>query len=269
MSCDEIDRFRNEGRGSVAEKLPESAQRHLRTCEACRTLQEIWDSPSPFPVVSPESREKIARLIVTGLRPVRPLFSDGLLTVALLALAMLGTVIGAVCLGTAGWHALAPRQVLVVFPLLIAALIVMARVVVSQMVPGSKQPVSSASAIAAICMVLPIGILLLFPYATDAQFLARGIKCWGLGILAAAAAGGLFAVVFRRGAWLRPVTQGVTAGFLSGLVGMVVLEIYCPYLDRAHRGIFHLGSALSAIPLGVGLAVLSQVLNRRRADRRI
>jgi hypothetical protein len=39
----------------------------------------------------------------------------------------------------------------------------------------------------------------------------------------------------RRGFRLYPVAHGPTAGILAGLVGVTVLEMYCPYPDRLHK----------------------------------
>jgi len=184
----------------------------------------------------------------------------------LLLLAGLGAAAGGYVLGPAGWHALALWQAAIIFPLLAAAIAILALVAVRQMVPGARQPVSPWLAIGGAGVLILAAYMLLFPHLQDAHFVTRGLRCWGLGLLSAAVAGMLFAFILRRSAWLSPPVQGAAAGFLSGLVGLLVLEISCPFLDRAHRGIWHFGSALTAAFLGAGLAVLAKSVTFRAPD---
>jgi hypothetical protein len=52
-------------------------------------------------------------------------------------------------------------------------------------------------------------------------------------------------------------------GLLAGFVGVTVLEIHCPNLDRMHIAGGHLGAAVTAVLVGVGLsAVVSRIQPR-------
>jgi hypothetical protein len=182
----------------------------------------------------------------------------------LLCLALAALAGGVLVLGVAGWRAMAVWQVSVSFPLLAAGIIVMSRFVIGCMAPGRLHPISSTAAIAAIAAILLADLLGLFPYAPDPLFFAHGLRCWELALLTSAGAGVLFALVLRRGAWLSPVKQATATGFLSGLVGLTVIEIYCPLLDRAHRAVWHFGATRTAALLGAALGAL---MNARRRSR--
>jgi hypothetical protein len=68
----------------------------------------------------------------------------------------------------------------------------------------------------------------------EPQFLPLALSCWEIGVMCAAVSAPLFWLSLRTGLSLDPVTHGATAGLFGGLVGVTVLEIYCPYLDRLH-----------------------------------
>jgi hypothetical protein len=99
--------------------------------------------------------------------------------------------------------------------------------------------------------------LLIFPYAWNPNFVTLGLRCWLRGLLCATISGPLILLILRRGALLSPLWQGATAGLLAGLVGLTVLEIYCPYLDRAHVAVWHCGAALTAMCVGAAIAIFS------------
>jgi hypothetical protein len=117
---------------------------------------------------------------------------------------------------------------------------------------------------AATAAILLTDLIILFPYTPDPLFFAHGLWCWELALLTSACASVVFSLILRRGAWLSPVRQATATGFLSGLVGLTVIEIYCPLLDRAHRAIWHFGATLTATLLGAALGAL---MNARRRNR--
>jgi hypothetical protein len=69
----------------------------------------------------------------------------------------------------------------------------------------------------------------------------------------------------RRGFPLNPVSHGATTGLLAGLVGVTVLEIYCPYLDRLHISAAHIGAAVTSTLAGAALGAIQSTIGRLRA----
>ena len=60
------------------------------------------------------------------------------------------------------------------------------------------------------------------------------------------------------------MAQGAAAGLLAGLAGVTVLEIYCPYLDRLHIIVGHLGAAVTAALVGAVLGAFNTKIRRLR-----
>ncbi|MGI9071837.1 MAG: NrsF family protein [Bryobacteraceae bacterium] len=263
MTCDQLDDLRNQG-SSPGHALPRSAQEHLQSCGRCREFQAFWDAPMPGAEVPAEVQARITQGIVSTLWPVSPLPSDRVLVTTLLLLAVVVVAAGRCWLGEAGWQALAPSQSAVVFSLLAASMLVIAYVTCCQMVPAALQRISPGLAITGVCAAVSGAILLLFPYEKDVHFLARGLSCWALGLICATAAAIVFFGVLRRSASLSPLRLGASTGFLAGLVGLAVLEIYCPYLDRGHIGVWHLGAALTAMLIGIGVAAVGLTVRGRK-----
>ncbi len=257
MTCRSVDDLRLRGELSWPRVLSEGVREHFQTCERCRQLQSLWDSPLPGSSVPPEVESRITQRIVDTLSPVSPLPSLALLTTLLLLIAALVITVEALCVGQAGWHALSSRQAAAIFFSLGGALIVMARVVTGQMIPAIRQWLSPALVISLVSLAVMTVIVSFFPYHPDPRFLARGLRCWIIGSSCSLISALCFSLVLRRSAWLSPIRLGAATGFLSGLVGLTVLEIFCPYLQRDHIGVWHFGSAVTCMLLGflLGAAV--------------
>ncbi|MGI8959189.1 MAG: NrsF family protein [Bryobacteraceae bacterium] len=237
--------------------LPRGAVEHIHECQRCREFQAFWDLPTPAAEVPPEIQTRIAQQIVTGLRPVSPLPSNLVLIALLLLLAVVAIATGVWWLGEAGWQALAPLQSAVVFSFLGTGVLLIAHVVIRQMVPGARQWIATPVAITGVLASILTAVLLFFPYKPNPDFVSAGLRCWGRGLLVATGAAVLFFLVLRRGAWLSPMKLGAATGCLAGLVGLTVLEINCPNLDRAHIGFWHLGAALTATLIGAATPAIS------------
>ncbi len=248
MTCDEFERSR--------------AREHLKECGHCRELQTLRELIADEPEVPAKLQGRITREIVGSLRPVSPLPSNRALLTLLLSLAAVACAAGAWWQGHAGWLELAGWQAAIVFCLLAAGMSLAATLIVRQMVPGARRSVPLALALSATCALLFTAVLLIFPYEQDSDFVLNGMHCWEIGLEYSTVAGALFFFVVRRGAWLNPLALGASTGLFAGLVGFTVLEIFCPYLDRAHIDVWHAGSALTATLTGFAIAALCSGMNR-------
>ncbi len=258
MTCKELDALRLRTNNS-----PASVEEHLRECATCRRIEKLLGAAAEGPEPPAELVASVTNSVLARLQPVSPLPSERLQWVVLLCAALAAVAVGTFVLGGAGWRAMAPWQASVSFPLLAAGLVVMSRLVIGNLAPGALHTLPSTIAIPAIATILLADLMGLFPYTPDPQFISRGLKCWELALLASVCAGALFAVILRRGAWLSPIAQGTATGFLSGLVGLTVIEIYCPLLDRAHRSVWHFGATLTAALLGAASGAATNALRRR------
>jgi hypothetical protein len=209
-------------------------------------------------------QDRIEAAILPRLRPVSPL-PTALRVAMTLLLCSMGVIVAADWrLGVAGWHARNALQAFVDFSLLGIFILVLANLLAHRMSPGSL------CGSAWLYLVLPVPVLLatdawLFGYRWNPDFLPLEFSCWEIGVACAALSAPLFWLALRRGLSLYPVSHGAMTGLLAGLVGVAVLEIYCPYLDRLHITAGHIGAAVTSTLAG---ATAGLITSRKRASER-
>jgi len=107
----------------------------------------------------------------------------------------------------------------------------------------------------------------LFQWQEEAAFISNGLLCLRTGLMSSIPGGFLVWLLARRGAMLSPKLTGATAGGFAGLIGVTVLEICCPNLNRYHILVWHVGvillSTLGGVALGAAGAYLGQGRNAR------
>jgi hypothetical protein len=165
-------------------------------------------------------------------------------------------------LGLAGWYARSALQASVNFTLLAAGLLAISNALARQMMPDSRRIAAAPLYISVVLLSLLTADVLLFGYRWSPNFFPLALSCWEIGIMCAAISAPLFWLIRRRGLSLNPIAHGATAGLLAGLVGVTVLEIYCPYLDRLHTSAAHVGSAITAAALGAALGGIKGRIRR-------
>ena len=242
---------------------PRDARQHLESCERCSQLQALLDSSSQIDF--PEALQgRIEAAILPGLRPVSPLPSALRVAVTLLLCSIVVIAAANWRLGIAGWHARSTVQLSVDLSLLgIGALVL-------RQPPGASDfaRIPSRSR----CLALPrdsgncvaLGRSLTVRRSrgcrTSCAFHFRAGKSVSPVPPFSAP---LFWLALRRGFSLEPVSHGATAGLLAGLVGVTVLEIYCPYLDRFHISAAHIGAAITSTLAGAALGGIQSRIRRR------
>jgi hypothetical protein len=219
-------------------------------------------SQAEFPA---DLRGRIEAAILPGLGPVSPLRSAWRVTLTLLLCSIVVIAAANWRLGFAGWHARSSVQAAVDFSLLGIFVLVLANVLAHRMMPGSRRGGSVWLCIAVPLLALLAADAWLYGYLWNPDFLGPALSCWEIGVVCAALSGPLFWIALRRGFSLNPLAHGATAGLLAGLVGVTVLEIYCPYLDRFHISIAHIGAAVTATLAGAAWGGLKSKIGRRAA----
>lgn len=263
MSCDDVDRLRTESPRSNSSAWHREAREHLEGCERCSQLQTLLDNSEK--VDFPETlQDRIEAAILPTLRPVSPLPSVLRVMITLLLGSIAVIAAASWRLGTAGWHARNGLQASVDFSFLAIFGIVLANLLAHSMSPGSFRRS------AWLYLALPLPILLvtdawLFGYRWNPKFLPLALSCWEIGITCAALSAPLFWLALRRGLSLYPVSHGAAVGLLAGLVGVAVLELYCPYLDRLHISAGHIGAAVTSTLAGTAAGLIRSRVRRLKA----
>jgi Negative regulator of sigma F len=249
MSCNDLDRLRGASPHSSSAGWPRQAKEHLASCESCSRLQAVLDGASE--VVMPEAlQQKVEADILRDLHPVAPLPSVGRVIGMLLIAAACVTAAANYLLGTAGWHARSLLQATVSFVLLGASFFALASALAHWMTPGSRRFAFWPAYLFLPLLALLAANVAMFDYHANPQFVPQALSCWEIGVTCAALSAPLFWFALRRGFFLNPFARGALTGLLSGLVGITVLEIYCPQLDRLHISVAHIGAAVTAAAVG-------------------
>ncbi len=264
MSCNDLDRLRTASPRANSTEWPREAKEHLASCERCSQLQAILDSSSQI-VLKDVLQQKIEADILGDLRPILPLPSVGRVMGMLL---LAGAFVAAVAnyhLGTEGWHARNSLQATVSFVLLGASVLALANALAHWMTPGSGHVRSVWMYLAFPLLALLVANLAMFGYHANPQFVPQALWCWEIGVTCAGLSAPLFWLALRRGFPLNPLAQGAVTGLLAGLVGVTVLEIYCPQLDRLHISVSHIGAAVTAAMVGAAWGGAKNRIQRRAA----
>ena len=236
---------------------PEHAK-HLTHCGRCRALTVVLDNTD----VGFHLSEKLLRRVQAGmddLKPIRPLPPPRILLLASAIVFLSVVVVGALLLGTTGWHVLNMLQRTAVFVTLAVSAVLLANSMVRQMVPGSKHAFAPATLPIAILIALMLVIVATFRSQRESAFILGGLACMKNGLLFSVPAAFLLWLILRRGVLLLPKLIGAAAGGLAGLSGLSVLEVNCPNLNVLHILVWH-GGVVVISSLGgalVGAAVES------------
>jgi len=213
-----------------------------------------------LPPLPADQLKQIAAAITADLKPVRPLAPAGAYLAGFACIFLAIFVVGCYLVGQQGWHALTSVQKLCVFAPLAASVGLLVCSIVPQMTPAAKYARSTAVASASLFALLLVMMAAIFEPAREATFVRTGLACFILGMKFAIPSAILFAVLLRRGAGLSSVLTGATAGGLSGLVGLAILEVQCPNLNLYHILAWHVSVTLVCVLVGM---VLSGVTFRR------
>jgi hypothetical protein len=252
---------------SGSSALPPEAAEHIAHCMRCRSLIQALGEKQEVPTPSADQLQRIKAKVLGELRPVRPLPPSRVFLSAFGLIFLAVVAVGSLQLGAYGWGVLSVSQKIVIFTALAASAALLAVSMVRQMAPGSKHPVSPT--------LLPLGILVsliivmaaFFQWQKESAFVANGLFCLSAGLKYAIPGAFLFWLLLRRGAMLSPKLTGATAGGFAGLIGLAVLEIHCPNLNRYHILVWHLGVVLLSVLGGVALGAAVEFLGQPRSDR--
>ena len=254
MRCEDLDRLRMES-SSLSSTWPPEAQEHLLSCRQCASLQALLDRNTK--TEAPEAGwGRIESAILPGLQPVSPIPSVFRVMAGLLVSLIVVVAASNWRVGIEGWQARSAFQATLNFSLLGLSVLLLASVLAYQMMPGSRQPVPFLAYMTAPLLALLASNSALFGYHWTPRFVPVGLHCWEIGVTCAALSAPLFWLILRRGWSLHPVANGATVGLLAGLVGITVLEIYCPYLDRLHISVWHIGAGVTSTLAGAALGAI-------------
>jgi hypothetical protein len=211
-----------------------------------------------------EQLERIKGDTLADLEPVRLLTPTRLLFLSLILIAASTAAVGVFELGIAGWKALGLFQRFAVFTPLVAGSGLLAFILVRQVVPGSRVLFSTPLFVTAVLAIMASVFTTLFNSHRELTFVATGLVCLRIGLECAIPTAALFWLVLRRGEILNTMATGALTGALAGLSGLVLLEIFCPNLNKYHILLWHLGAAFVSVMGGTAVGIIAEFYSGRR-----
>jgi hypothetical protein len=258
MTCRDVDSF-IVAYASGAEVSPQVAA-HIDGCGRCRPLVHAIRESGQTTRPSPEQLNRATAALVTDLKPVKPLVSEGALLLMLMLVLMVVAAVGGEEWGTAGFHALTWLQSIAVFIALGCSAVVLAFSAGRQIVPGSRLLLPPRMLLPAVLGVTTGMFAILFHPHHESTFVTNGLMCLRIGLECAIPAALLLWLLLRRGAILDAPLTGATVGALAGLGGVVVLEILCPNLSSYHILAWHIGAAFASTMGGLIIGYITERL---------
>ncbi len=208
--------------------------------------------------------ERISKSIGAGLQPANALPAASLvaggmvLTCAVVAMAV------ALGLGLYGIRKMDATQAASIFALLVVLFFAVARLCVSEAVPGSRRLMAPWVSMLAICVAPAILFAALFQNYGTQHFVTEGVRCLSAGLATAIPAAALVWMMLRRGFAVDSVASGMARGALAGLAGLAMLELHCKVFDAPHILVWHNAVVAASGALGAAAGRVFQAGPRRR-----
>ena len=245
MNCRELSELLANGQPLTGE-----AEAHIKNCSSCGPMALALDKLEHFGDVPDVELERISDLIRTGLVPVRPLPSNSILWLIVVASFACVAVTLTVPFGFQGVAALGPGQrVAYLGVVLVVAGLVVHQTLLS-FIPGSRRLLSDAAVIGVSLALLVLVVVSLFASFNDGHFVRHGIPCIRLGTACAVITAVLGTALMRRGFASAPTKAGAMVGVLSAMVGVAVLALHCAQQNALHIVVWHFGTVVIGAVVG-------------------
>ena len=263
MKCREVEQLLAISNTSRARLLTPSVRAHIESCSNCQQSARIAELPIREVEMNASQIDRLRKMIIEDLRPVRRLLPSWVFLSAFLLVFAALSYVGVLYLGPYDWFVLMPGQKIAVFSTLAASAGLLAFSLVRQMVPGEKSLFRPGLLPVGLFVLVSLVVASVFQVRTDPHFVRSGESCLKAGIPYAIPAAVVFWLILRRGTILSPRAGGATAGMLAGLVSTTVLEVHCPNQNLWHILVWHVGFALLGLVAGLLIAIAGQALGNR------
>ena len=197
---------------------------------------------------------RVTDLIRGSIKPVRPLPADSVLIAALIVICGAVAVAGAAHLGFFGIRRMSVVEIVLIFAALAVFVWLAATELVNEMIPGSRHRANPAAILGGGTLALIAIFGMLFRDYQTTDFVRSGLACLGAGLMHAVPVALASWLLLRRGFAVNPIAAGMVAGTLSGLAGLIMLELHCPNFEVLHVVVWHTAVVLLSGGAGALLA---------------
>lgn len=173
------------------------------------------------------------------LRPVTPLASNRVLTARFAGAFLLVALAFLAAMKTIGIAAMSGFQLFSISVVLALGILVLARALAGQIVPGSLQKISAPASVSLLCAAVLAAFVVLFAWQAPEAFFARGWHCFRVGSAIALVSCIPFWLLVRRGVAVETTQLGATFGATVGLLAVTVLQFTCDQQSAGHLATWH------------------------------
>jgi Negative regulator of sigma F len=222
---------------------------------------EAWAS-SRQGNLQPELERRLHGALADSPAPVRPLPSQGMLTLTFLVVFAVLTAATIAIMKMVGIHLMTSAANLSMTAIFTGAGLLFSRELARKMIPGSRRSWPQALTFALPAIAAFGGLAVLFPWRQSDAFVSEGWHCALLEVVIAASVAALFWLLARRGIlFSSPGLGGVLVGLAVSLA-LVPVQVQCMFLQAPHLLVWHAGTALLLIGLGAVIGRLQRGLWR-------
>jgi hypothetical protein len=212
------------------------------------------------PDVDPALLDRISRSVGSNLRPVRELPSPWILAAGLVVACGMVALAGAIFFGLNGVKKMSAVEIGLIFPALGVLTCLAAALCVAEAIPGSRRPAAPWLLAVSGCAGLAGVFAIVFHDYGTARFVSEGVKCLAAGLILAVPAALATWLILRRGFFVNAAAGGLATGTLSGLAGIVMLELHCANFEAPHVMVWH----IAVLPIsGVVGMWIARMINSR------
>ncbi|MFL6452299.1 MAG: NrsF family protein [Bryobacteraceae bacterium] len=231
--------------------LAPSMREHVRTCSQCQRFVAAMQVPASSASPSPELLARVAGLMSSDLRAVKPLASRAIYGSLISAVLLFVFGVAAYRMPAHGWDKMGAFETALVLAALGSCGAACVSSLVNQMTPAGRYKVWPEMLPVLVIGVLAFGTAALFHFEHEVGFWASSWVCLRIGLTIAIPTAAIVWVILWRGVILSPGLTGATAGVVAGVAGAGALEVHCPNLNAWHILASHLGVAVCAGLLGL------------------
>jgi hypothetical protein len=211
--------------------------------------------------------DRISLSVGSNLRPARELPSPWILAAGLVLVCGMVALAGAIFFGLDGVKKMSAVEIGLIFPVLGIFTCFAAALCVAEAIPGSRRPVRPWLLGIAGCVGLAAVFATVFHDYGIARFVSEGVKCLAAGLVFAVPASLAIWLILRRGFFVNTAAGGFAKGTLSGLAGILMLELHCANFEAPHVMVWHIAvlPICGAVGMGVAWMIRWRIVSRGRA----
>ena len=268
MQCDQTREWYEDWIEDNSVLLPSTLQEHLSACRTCRDLVALIQASQANPestgdiverlrtavlMSGPTTgqldglRERIRKMILSDLAPVRPRPSLSSLMIGVAGSMLGGAAATAIFTGDSGLHRLSLDQVMALLAMAVLVLSAFSYVLTTLVVPGSPRRFRPSRVLLLSAAGIALTFGLFFDWNLEQGLSLSGARC-SRGVLLGSVPTLVFlCAVLRRGSVLEPIISVAVIAAAAGFGALIAIQLACPMQEASHLLIWHAGPWLLAV----------------------